>query len=88
MADTPDWLKPTSDDLAADINVPDVEEGSVMEQSKTNNNNDNDGSSSRGSFSCSFGAATILLISAAFLGVFVYSAVVQVRIFFGHVFQI
>jgi hypothetical protein len=80
MAETPDWLKPTDDDLAlagsgstADLEEAGGDNGSPMSQSK----DQNEQPKQRKSFSCSCGAFMILIISTAFFVLFVYSATTQ-----------
>jgi hypothetical protein len=78
MADTPDWLKHTDADLAVagSGSTADLEEAggnSPMSQSRE----EKDQTNQRKSFSCSCGAVMILLISTAFLALFVYSATTQ-----------
>jgi uncharacterized membrane protein len=84
MADTPDWLKPTDNDLAmaGSASTADLEEGGTPMSSsqdtttkRTTTTSDNE-TKSRFS-SCSCGAVMILLISTAFLAIFVYSATTQ-----------
>ncbi|KAG7348911.1 transmembrane family 220 helix protein [Nitzschia inconspicua] len=85
MADTPDWLKPTDNDLAlAGSASTDVEEGGSTPMSqemtpnkKTSNTSADDSTKKCFNFSCSCGAVAILLVSCAFLAVFVFSAIVQ-----------
>jgi Transmembrane family 220, helix len=81
MADTPDWLKPTDNDLALANSgtTADVEEAGGGDNSSpmSRSMEEKDQSSQRKSFSCSCGAVMILTISTAFLALFVYSATTQ-----------
>jgi hypothetical protein len=81
MADTPDWLKPSAADIEVGGTSDDFDEPSPTSQTTSNDNNKASGGdspdSSRRSFSCSCGAVMVLMISTAFLALFVYSATVS-----------
>lgn len=80
---TPDWLKPSDNDLAVASSggsTVDLENGSstpMSQDTATTSDKADNGEKKRFSFSCSCGAVTVLLISTAFFGLFVYSAIVQ-----------
>jgi Na+/melibiose symporter-like transporter len=76
MADTPEWLQHTNTDLEAAKrdSVTEIETPTSQELS---NNNQNSEDTPKRSFRCSCGAALILMISAAFLGIFIFSAIMQ-----------
>lgn len=80
--ETPDWLKANDADVEAgsttELDTPTSQSTTDTTTNKNNNGGDDSpGSSSKRSFTCSCGAAMVLLISTAFLGLFVYSAIVQ-----------